>query len=199
MKARHKYLCTPLIYFLLFLFLAVAYMLSGYIVNGVFEFLCEALPSLFKSQSFISNPDGYNRQLKAIAVLTAVLALLGVNYLSLLLDNKRLEYIAKATEGRYTLSFGMGFYLKSFWLADVITAVIPPMLLAIPVYFVPEAWYEYGARFPMMTSLELCTLFGFLEGVIILTAISLLTRLLSAPIALLRWRAAWLSGTAEVI
>ena len=165
----------------------------------MFSFLCEELPDVFKSESFISNPEGYERQNRIITLITSFIALLGLSYLSLLLDNKRMEFIAKKTEGRYTLCEGMSLYIDSFIFSDVISAILPPLIIAIPVYFVPERWLDYGLRFPMYTSLEMCNAFGFWEGVILLSAVSICARLLAAPIALLRWRAAWLSGTAEVI
>ncbi len=199
MKFKHRYIGTPMIYFLLFIFAAIAFTLSGYVVRGTFDFLCNEFPRVFRSANFITNPDGYERQTRIITVCTAFLALLGVNYLSLLFDNKRMEHIAKATEGRYTLAEGMRFYYRSFAVSDIITAIIPPALIAIPVYFVPTAWLDYGLRFPMLTSLEVCSAFDFWRGTVLVILTSLVTRFLIAPIALLRWRAAWLSGTAEVL
>ncbi len=199
MKFRHRYFGTPAIYLMLFLFAAIAFTLAGYVVRGSFDFLCTELPRAFESKNFITDPDGYERQQRWITLLTAALALLGVNYLSLLLDNKRMEHIARTTEGRYTLLGGLKYYFKSFALSDVITAILPPAILAIPVYFVPEAWYEYGLRFFMMTSIEMCSAFDFWRGAAFLVLVSLLARFSVVPIALLRWRAAWLSGTAEVL
>ena len=199
MAPKHKYFGTPMIYFVLFVFAAIAFMLAGYVVDGVFEFLCDEFPNTFKSESFVSNPDGYERQTKLVVVFTVTLALLGINYLSLLLDNKRMEHIARSTEGRYTLSEGIVFYIREFLISDIITAVIPPILLSIPAYFVPELWLDYGLNFPLLISVEMCDAFGFSIGTSILLALSILTRLAVVPVALSRWRAAWLSGTAEVI
>ena len=199
MRFRHKYFGTPTIYFILFLLAAIAFTLAGYFVRGSFELLCTELPSLFRSKNFITDPDGYERQERAITLITAIIALLLVSYASLLLDNKRMEYISKCTEGKYTLFGGLKIYFSAFFTSDVITAILPPAILAIPVYFVPESWLEYGLRFPMMTSLEICSAFDFWRGTVILIFVSLFARLLIAPLALLRWRAAWLSGTAEVL
>lgn len=199
MSPKNKYLGSPSIYFLLFFFAAITYMLAGYAVQGTFNLLCEEMPELFSAASFISDPDGYERQKKVIALVTAFLAVSGVSYLSLILDNKRMEHIARVTEGRFTIPEGVGFYFKSFALSDLLSTVFPPLILSIPVYFIPEGWLDYGLRFPLYTSLELCGVYGFINGTLLLTVISILARAAVVPIALSRWRAAWLSGTAEVI
>ncbi len=199
MSLKNKYLGTPIIYLLLFIFAAIAYMLAGYLVQGAFGLLCEEMPSVFKSASFVSDPEGYERQTKILIALTTVLALFLINYISLLLDNKRMEHIAKATEGKYTIKEGLAFYYRNFALSDILTSVIAPALLSVPVYFIPENWLDYGLRFPIYMELELCGAFGFFRGVIILIAVSIISRAASVPIVLSRWRAAWLSGTAEVI
>ena len=138
MSPKNKYLGTPSLYFLLFIFTAIAYILAGYAVQGAFDLLCEEMPRLFKSASFISDPEGYERQVRVIATVTAFFAVCTVSYLSLLIDNKRMEHIAKMTEGRFTIPEGVGFYFKSFAVSDLITAVLPPLLLSPLVYFIPE-------------------------------------------------------------
>jgi hypothetical protein len=174
-------------------------MLSGYLVKGVFEFLCIEFPTVFRSASFIGEPEKYEMQTKILTLFTTACAMLALSYISLLLDNKRMEYISRCTDGKYRLSSGLKFYYSYFSVADVICGIIPPALLAAPIYFVPEEWLEYGLRFPLWMGLEVCTAYGFQDGVILLVITAVASRFIVAPLALARWRAAWLSGTAEVI
>jgi hypothetical protein len=125
--------------------------------------------------------------------------MLGLSYFSLLLDNKRMECVARCTDGKYRLASGLKFYYSYFGVADVICGIIPPALLAAPIFFVPEEWIEYGLRFPLWMGLEVCTVYGFTNGTILLVITAVASRFIVAPLALARWRAAWLSGTAEVI
>ncbi len=199
MKIRHKYFGTFGIFLLLYLVAVVPYLLSGYLVNGVFEFLCIELPTVFRSASFIGEPEKYETQTKILTLFITIIAMLGLSYFSLLLDNKRMEYIARCTDGKYRLASGLKFYYSYFGVADVICGIIPPALLAAPIFFVPEEWLEYGLRFPLWMGLEVCTVYGFTNGTILLVITAVASRFIVAPLALARWRAAWLSGTAEVI
>ena len=199
MKIRHKYFGTFGIFLLLYLVAVVPYMLSGYLVSGVFEFLCIEFPAVFESASFIGEPEKYETQTKILTLFTTACAMLGLSYFSLLLDNKRMECVARCTDGKYRLASGLKFYYSYFGVADVICGIIPPALLAAPIFFVPEEWLEYGLRFPLWMGLEVCTVYGFTNGTILLVITAVASRFIVAPLALARWRAAWLSGTAEVI
>ena len=199
MKIRHRYFGTFGIFLLLYLIAVVPYLLSGYLVNGVFEFLCIEMPEVFRSASFLGEPEKYEMQTKILTAFTVFIAMLMTGYLSLLLDNKRMEYIARRTDGKYRLAAGLKFYYSYFGVADVICGILPPALLAAPIYFVPEEWLEYGLRFPLWMGLEVCTVYGFTDGLILLIVTAVASRFIVAPLALARWRAAWLSGTAEVI
>ena len=185
-------------YLLLYLIAVVPYMLSGYLVNGVFEFLCIEMPEVFRSASFI-DAERHEIQTKILTAFTVFIAMLMTSYLSLLLDNKRMEYIARRTDGKYRLPAVLKFYYSYFGVADVICGILPPALLAAPIYFVPEEWLEYGLRFPLWMGLEVCAVYGFTDGLILLIVTAVASRFIVAPLALARWRAAWLSGTAEVI
>ena len=198
MKIRHKYFGTFGIFLILYLVAVVPYLLSGYLVGGVFEFLCIEMPSVFKSASFL-DAEKHEMQTKILTAFTTFIAMLVMSYISLLLDNKRMEYIARRTEGKYRLPHEVGHYYLYFGISDVICAILPTALLAAPIYFIPEDWLEYGLRFPLWMGLEVCTVFGFVEGTILLLITAVASRFIVAPFILARWRAAWLSGTAEVI
>ena len=198
MKIRHKYFGTFGIFLLLYLIAVVPYLLSGYLINGVFDFLCIELPTVFRRVSFL-NEEKYVIQTKVLTAFTVFIAMLATSYISLLLDNKRMEYIAKRTDGKYHLPRELSYYYRYFWISDVICGILPPALLAAPIYFIPEDWLEYGLRFPLWMGLEVCTAFGFVDGTILLLITAVASRFIVAPFILARWRAAWLSGTAEVI
>ena len=198
MKIRHKYFGTFGIFLILYLVAVVPYLLSGYLVCGVFEFLCIEMPSVFKSASFLE-PEKHEIETKILTAFTVFITMLAISYISLLLDNKRMEYIAKRTEGKYRLPREMCHYYPYFCISDVICGILPPALLAAPIFFVPEEWLEYGLRFPLWMGLEVCTVFGFIDGTILLVTTAVVSRFIVAPLILARWRSAWLSGTAEVI
>ena len=197
MKLRYKYFGTAVLYLLLYLLAAVPFLLAGYLVNGVFALLCEELPEVFRSASFTKDPEGYRLQVQVIAALTASIALFVLNVISGKLDNKRQEYVISMTDGRYTLPEGLRLYLKSFLLSDVIAAVIPPMLIAVPAALVPEWLLDYGLRFPMWMNVELNAAFDPITGAAVLILLSVLMRLFSVPTVLSGWRAEWLAASGE--
>ena len=195
MKNLHKYLHTPLIYLLVFLAVAIPYLLAGYIVDGVFALLCESLPDIFTRRDVITSPAEYAEQIKALTVIKAVLALLAVAYISVLADNRRCEHLISLTDGRYTISEGLGIYYRAFWLSDILSGILPPVLLAIPAALIPERILKYGLDSLLRPLLDFSGAFGIANGTIVLILISVAMRFLSAVPAVMRWRVSWLSGS----
>ena len=73
MKIRHKYFGTFGIFLLLYLIAVVPYLLSGYLVGGVFDFLCFELPTVFRRVSFLDE-EKYEIQTKVLTAFTVFIA-----------------------------------------------------------------------------------------------------------------------------
>ena len=194
MKKTHKYIISPAIYLLVFLAAAIPYLLVGYIVDGVFALLCEELPRVFVSHSFVSAPAEYAAQVRTLTAVKLSLTYLAVAYVSLLADNKRGEYVISLTDGRYTIPRGMLLYYPAFFTVDVISAAIPPVLLTLPAVLLPERVMNYGIGFVLRPVIDATEAFGAVGGALVLAIISIAARLVTVPAALKRWRVSWLSG-----
>ena len=194
MKRSHKYLFTPFIYFLLYLIAVVPYFLGSYLSNGVFELLCIEFPTVFHSAPPFSDPEGFLRQSRILVAVSAAVATFILSYVSLSLDNKRFEFIIEKTEGRFTMRDGLLLYYREFLLADILTAALPPVILALPALLVPGEYLKYGLDFALYMEFRVFEAYPPVIGTLLLVLIGVIIRPLVAPLIVSRWRAGWLSG-----
>ena len=193
MKLRYKYFGSGAILLALMLLGSVAYMLSSYLTRGVFMLLCEELPEIFSSKSEIADPDGYRVQSGVMLLFDLFLSLLPINYLSLRLDNKRYERIISLTDGRYTMKRGLSVYLSEFALSDALVPLVLVPLVSLPLLPIPRGTLLFDiVELPLRLGYLSLDRFGIVKGLFVLYAVTVLTRLVAATLALNRWRAAWL-------
>jgi hypothetical protein len=122
------------------------------------------------------------------------LSLLMINYLSLRLDNKRYERIISLTDGRYTMREGLSLYFSEFALSDAVVPLILTPLVSLPLLPIPRGTLLFDIVEPPLRLGHLSLdRFGIVKGLFVFYAITVLTRLVAATLALNRWRAAWLS------
>ncbi|MBR2930900.1 MAG: hypothetical protein IKC32_06690 [Clostridia bacterium] len=193
MKILHKYVLPPLLGLLCFLFGAAIYPIAEPLVLIVFDYLVLNFPALFTRPSPISEPEAYLAMERGLRIVTVALITLVVTVFAMRLDNKRFEYLTRLTEGLYRIPERTVWYLKEFWITDLISAVFAPVVMVLVAYLVP---YEYVAPvFPLIW----CggALYGYAElfpALAITVLISVVARLILIPSTLSAWRAAWISG-----
>lgn len=196
MRIGHKYIFPPFIALFFFLLGGAGVLIADIIVELAARGLAEWMPSLFARPNAIADPEGYESYLCSIELVTLTLTLLPVTYLSMRLDNKRFEHLIVLTEGLYTLPRALRWHLRSFWLSDIISASLPPILLTLPVFLVPEE-YLSGILGVLWCGARLSPYFSAVWATVTVVAISLVMRLLLLPAVLRAWRASWLSGSVD--
>ena len=138
MKLGSKYLFPPVLALFFFMIGAVLILINDIIVGLFASWLAEVMPVLFGRPSSISDPEGYERYELIITVITIALTLLPVTFFSMRLDNKRFEYIVVRTEGLYTIPDTARWHFETFWLSDLFSATVAPLVFTLPVYLIPE-------------------------------------------------------------
>ena len=194
MKLRHRYLNPVIVFLAVYIF---GLWMLGFCLNAVrwvHTYLNHLMPRVFPIYNPIYDPDSYAKLEKIFNVISIFLAIFLINFIALKLDNKKYERVVSLTDGQYTLRDGLELYFREFWLSDIITALILPVSIVAATYFIPDnvlgyfglsaiAWLGYNMRL----------MYGFVPTVVIVALFSSVSRLLSIPLCVRSWRAAWLS------
>ena len=189
-----KYIFPPFIA-LFFLLIGGAGILVADIIVGLSAGgLAESWPEIFTRPSVIEDPEGYERYDMIIDLAAVILTLIPTTYLSMRLDNKRFEYIVVLTEGLYSVPERLGWYLRTFWLTELISATAAPLLLTLPVYLIPEK-YIHGILPALWCGGRLEPYFSIFPGTLIILAAAIVIRLCFIPSVLRGWRVSWLTGS----
>lgn len=196
MKFKNKYLFPPCLTLFWFLIGAAVVLISDIVVYLCYDYLCEILPTIFTRPGVLSDPEGYERAQRALTATTVFLAVLPVTYFAMRLDNKRFEHLIVLTEGLYPIREKCVWYLKSFWLSDLIVSVLIPVALTLPVYLIPEKYVRYFTDV-LWCGGRLFEYFGMWEGLFLIVGLSVFARLILIPAVLRAWRVNWMTGSIE--
>lgn len=197
MSFARKYLTPAGIYILLFLAGYIATYLTRYIPGILFDYLSHYFPSVFISYSPISEAEDYKRVQMNLTILAIALTVLIVTYISMRLDNKRFERLVLMTEGFYTIPRGLAIWAREYLAADILVAVVVPLIFAIPPYFIPEKYIDMGLGIPFWAADMLMPYMGVVECAITLSVVSVLARISLIPHTLAVWRANWLTASVD--
>lgn len=196
MKIINKYLFPPFLTLFFFLLGGVIILLVDLVLPPLYDYLCSVLPSVFTRPNVIDQPDEYLGVQRGIALTTVGITTLIATAFASRMDNKRFEYLTALTEGLYTIPETSVWYVKTFWLSDIISSVLSPLILVLPAYLIPMKYissflpvFWCGAR--------LLDFFSVVEAAFIAVGISILSRLIMIPRTLRAWRASWLSGAVD--
>ena len=194
---KHKHFAFALLVY------AIAYVLGLFAYDVVREltvaihgYLHLLLPKLIPLYNAILSPEEYSTQASVISAVALVFTFYILNFASLRLDNGKNEFIISKTEGFYTLREGCELYCKSFLISDTVVTLLVPLIFNIPIFFVLEEWFRYGADIPIWAARVLAPITGNLSAIAFTMIISFVTRLLCIRGAVKHYRAAWLAGFA---
>ena len=196
MKIINKYVFPPFLTLFFFLLGGVIILLVDLVLPPIYDYLCYLLPSVFTRPNVIDQPDEYLSVQRGIALTTVAVTTLIATAFSMRMDNKRFEHLTALTEGLYTIPETTVWYVRTFWLSDLIASVISPLILVLPAYLVPMKYistflpvFWCGAR--------LLDFFDVVGAALVAVGISILSRLILIPPTLAAWRASWLSGAVD--
>jgi hypothetical protein len=152
------------------------------------------MPTLFPLYGKLAEKAEYIELQKSLSLWGICLALMLINLIALKLENKKYERIVVQTDGMYLLRDGIKLYFKEFYKSDLITAALVPALLVIPPYFIPEkAMGYFGLIIPTWLGYILKSEYKLIPAMLMVAFFSYLGRLISIPLCVKSWRAAWLS------
>ena len=204
MKTKIKYVNPIAIYFLVYIFGTFLLLCGSTIARYLYAYLNSLFPAIFPIFSPISEKDGYDSYIKLIDIVAAFIAVYLTNYLALRFDNSKFEFMTSKTGGQYRLSEGITIYEKEFWLSDIISGTLFPLVLTLAPYLIPNV---DKTEVPIVNFLiVLLNSFFWLGGVMeehcniftsafLIIMASLVSRILCTLSNLKRWRAVWLSGS----
>ena len=194
MKLRHRYLSPIITFLIVYLFGLLIFGFSTEAVEWIYNYLNHLLPNVFPLYNPIYDPQAYAKLNKAITVVGMFVALFLINLIALRLENKKYERIISLTEGQYLIKDGVKLYLKEFFVSDIITAVILPVVIVTATYFIPDKALGYfGLILPSWLGYNMRLLYGLIPSIFIVAGFSFVGRMLAIPLTVKSWRAAWLS------
>ncbi len=188
--------------FYLFLWMLLG-LISGVIiyvcVGDVYSLLKENLPSLFPTYNIVAERELYERSENAVIIISMLLNILTIVYISSRLDNDKLEYIVTKTDGIYKIPDVLKAFVCKFAISDFISSIIVSAAYFIPISFIPAQFMKRGSlaaslALPFKTAYEL---FGYAGGLILVSLAFLTSHALAVYPSLKYYRAKWLSGFAE--
>ena len=195
MSIKHKYVEPVLIFLAVYIFNYLFCMVGEMLFIYSYNYLAEVIPSVVKTVNPIHTPDEYTVYLKGVATIGAFVCLMIINYVSLRLDNEKFEFIIDKTDGQYRMVDGIKLYFREFWKSDVIASTVAVCGLVIASGFIPQKILDYGLNIVFKLGVSLVDFYGIAISAVIAVIFSLITRILSVPLALRVWRALWLSGS----
>ena len=206
MTFKQRYVNPIIIYFLIYLFGLLLFSIGVTVSRYAYAYMNYLIPDVFPMFSPISEKEAYAKYLTLLDTTGIFIGMLLINNLSLRFDNAKFEYMIDKTDGKCTVSEGLRIYFKGLYSSEIISAVIFPLALIIPVYFIPDIQLtEIPIVNMLINSLDLLLWLGnafiehynLTEAIFIGIMLSALSRALVIPSAINRWRGAWLSGSVE--
>lgn len=194
MKFRYRYLNPIILYLCVFIFGLFILGVTDNVTDGIYAYLNHLAPKTFPIYNQIYDIETYNKLERTKNVVAIFISLVIINLIALRIDNKKYERIVNITDGQYLIKDGLKLYFKEFLLSDVIASVLIPGVLVIPAYFLTEEALSYfGLIYWNWLGFNMKFLFDLFPAILISMAFSFIGRVLSIPLCVRSWRAAWLS------
>jgi hypothetical protein len=194
MKFRHRYLSPVISYLIVYVFGLLIFGFSTEAVEWIYNYLNHLLPGVFPLYNPIYDPEAHARLNKSLTVVGLLVAFFLINFIALKLENKKYERIISLTDGQYLIKDGIKLYFKEFFISDVITAIVLPILIVVATYFIPDSALGYfGLMLFGWLGYNMRMLYGLIPAIIIVATFSFAGRMLAIPLTVKSWRAAWLS------
>lgn len=194
MKLRHRYLSPVIIYLIVYIFGLFIFGLCCEIAEWIYTYLNHLMPSTFPLYNPIYVPEAYAKLNKALTVIGLFITFFFINFIALKLENKKYERMISLTDGQYLIKDGVKLYFKEFFISDIMTALVLPVLITLATYFIPDSALGYfGLILIGWLGYNMSLLYGLIPSLIIVALFSFTGRILAIPLTVKSWRAAWLS------
>ena len=194
MKFRHRYISPVIIYLIVYIFGLLIFGFSREFAEWIYNYLNHLMPNAFPLYNPIYDPEAYEKLNKTLTVIGLFITFFFINFIALKLENKKYERMISLTDGQYLIKDGVKLYFKEFFISDIITALVLPVLITLATYFIPDSALGYfGLIVFGWLGYNMRLLYGLIPAVFIVALFSFAGRILAIPITVKSWRAAWLS------
>ncbi len=195
-----KYLRAVFIGFLIW---CLAFLILGavsFVVNSlIYPAFLRWFPRLVPEYNFVNEREDYERFYLVLSVISVSISIFILSYVSIRLENERMEYMITKTEGKYALGEGMLIYFPRYIYPDILAALVIPLpLLLLDIFalpfldFLPEGLQSL-INMPFEPTRIICEAFGIPLGYLFMAALFFAARILSGIRAIDIWRVLWLS------
>ncbi len=162
--------------------------------------LAELLPNIFEDFNRVTSGDEYQRHELRCGVFALLASIFATSYIAALFDNARYERVIDRTNGFYKIHKELPRYISDTWCEDLIaSSVIQLPFLLFTLIQYPEHLKNLGriiSRY-LAPHLAVTEVFGVILSYILITLTAFAARMISAPAALKRYRALWLTSFVE--
>lgn len=195
MTLKQKYIEPILIYLAVYSASYLLCQVGEMLFTYLYTYLSEVTPGIVDTVNPINTPDEYKTYVTCISLSGVIAGIWLINYLALRFDNKKFEHVISKTDGKYTMREGLRLYYSEFVISDLIASTVVISAFVVGAYFIPEKWMDYGLIFIFKPGMELMKYCHPILAVMLVSAVSFATRLISVPPVVRKWRALWLSGS----
>ena len=176
------------------------FMAISFAVNSLlYPALLEWFPGFLPQYNFVNERESYERFFAFLGLLSGILAIFVSSYITIRLDNGRMEYMITKTQGMYTIKEGASIYFSEFARADLIAALVIPLpILFVDLFIVPQLTFLPDGvlsiiEMPFSPTRAFTDFLGIIPSYLVMSAMMLSSRCLCAIRALDVWRVIWLS------
>ncbi len=176
------------------------FMLASFTVRSlIFPALVEWFPRTFSIPNFVNDREGYEALYALLGLISGMIFVLFVSYISVRFDNERMEFMVAKTEGMYTYSEGLALYYPRYISADILASVLIPLpLLLVDKFILPMLDFIPYDVMQLINDIFLSTraftdFGGAVFGYIILAFSLFFARMICGLWSVNAFRALWLS------
>ena len=169
------------------------------IVTQLYNSAARLFPNTFPLYNVVLESEKHTAQEERLSFIALLLTVILVVYVTQRFNNERFEYLITKTDGLYYMKDAIPIYTKRFYLSDIISSLIVGAVFSMPIHFIPMQFFAAGTAISTLL-LPFKTLTNFLGvtfGSITLILFFIVAHIVTTPMALLYYRAKWLSGFAE--
>ena len=177
------------------LFIAIAFLVNSLIYPALLEWFPRVVPQY----NFVNERENYEQFFAFLGMISGIATVFVSSYITIRLDNKRMEYMITKTDGMYTIREGAEVYFSEYFRADLIIALIIPLpLLFLDAFLLPQLSFLPDGVFSIIETLFSPTraftdFLGMIPSYLVMSVMMLSSRCLCALRAIDVWRVLWLS------
>ena len=170
------------------------YWVTGQIFGWLYPSLSELLPTIFPTYNKIHEREAYEMLEASKALVTSLLTLAIINFLSVLYDGRRYEATIEKTDGLFRVKNELPSYFRRNLLPDVIASSLLqiPFIIATTIPLISEVKrFVDPILLPHAVIVEPC---GIPAAYLLIFLVSFSVRVFSSPLVLKRHRVMWITA-----